>query len=406
MEAASQQHRTKSSKAHSAPRNRPYNNVAVISTTNHNVGDDFVREGILHLLSEAIGPFRTSVIHKHLPVTVRDNFEWVHTTGVARLLAQLPRVRPEHVSMVLDALPLQPEKDKILMSDLLVQSGAPVYWATPDGGGSHRNEWYRPLIERRHSRVRDRVPLLNIGAGTCQPFHSDGSEFQDRGKVRAFISDFFDRCAVTTLRDTLSKNVLAEMGLDAPTIPDPSIFARERLGIRPSEPQYVVLNFMKLGGHFEFGQDLDIDRWEREFVEFYRTLAKHYPVRIVCHNRNEVEQVKRVLPDADYFHRSPETAADYLQFYSNALFYVGCRVHGAYATASFGRPAFVIGTDTRARMLSEIGLDCAFVEDVTAETLMSVSDELDGQRDEYEDTFEGIKDDAFSAYMKALSSIA
>ena len=406
MEAASQQHRTKQSRAQGASRNGSYNSVAVISTTNHNVGDDFVREGILHLLSEAIGSFRTSVIHKHLPVTVRDNFEWVHTTGIARLLAQLPRVRPEHVSMVLNALPLQPEKDKILMSDLLVQSGAPVYWATPDGGGSHRNEWYRPLIERRHSRVQDRVPLLNIGAGTCQPFDSDGGEFQHRPKVEAFIRDFYNRCTVTTLRDTLSQDVLSDMGLDAPTIPDPSIFARDRLGIEPSEPQYVVLNFMKLGGHFEFGQDLDVDRWEREFVEFYRRLTEHYPVRIVCHNLDEVEQVERVLPNADYFHRSPETAADYLQFYSNAICYVGCRVHGAYATASFGRPAFVIGTDTRARMLSEIGLDYVFVEDVTAETLMTVCDELNDQRDAYQNPFTEIKNDAFSEYMKALSSIA
>jgi hypothetical protein len=406
MEPASQQQRTDQPASQGKFRGRPYDDVAVISTTNHNVGDDFVREGILHLLSELIGPFRTRIIHKHLPVTVRDNFEWVHTTGFARLLAQLPRIRPEHVSILFDALPLQPEKDKILSSDFLVQSGAPVYWAIPGGGGSHQNEWYRPLIERRHSRIQDRVPLLNIGAGTCQPFDSDGSEFRHRPKVETFIRDFYDRCSVTTLRDTLSQDVLADMGLDAPVIPDPSIFARDGLGIEPSEPQYVVLNFMKLGGHFEFGQDLDVDRWEREFVEFYRTLKEHYPVRIVCHNRGEVKQVERVLPNADYFHRAPETAADYLQFYSSARFYVGCRVHGAYATASFGRPAFVIGTDTRARMLSEIGLDYAFVEDVTAQMLMDVCDDLDDQRDEYQTTFQEIKDDAFDAYTDALSAIA
>jgi polysaccharide pyruvyl transferase WcaK-like protein len=224
--------------------------------------------------------------------------------------------------------------------------------------------------------------------------------------VETFIQDFYDRCSITTLRDTLSQDVLGDMGLDAPVIPDPSIFARDGLGIEPSEPQYVVLNFMKLGGHFEFGQDLGVDRWEREFVQFYRTLTEHYPVRIVCHNRDEVEQVERVLPNADYFHRAPETAADYLQFYSSARFYVGCRVHGAYATASFGRPAFVIGTDTRARMLAEIGLDYAFVEDVTAQVLMDVCDDLDDQRDEYQTTFQEIKDDAFDAYMDALSVIA
>ncbi len=382
-----------------------YNDVSVISTTNHNVGDDFVREGILYLLSKLIGTFRTKIIHKHLPVTVRDNFEWVHTTGFARLFARLPRVRPEHVSILLDALPLQSGKDKILTSDLLVQSGAPVYWAIPGGGGSHQNEWYRPLIERRHSRVQDRVPLLNIGAGTCQPFDSDGSEFRNRQKVKTFIQGFYDRCSVTTLRDTLSKEVLAEMGLDAPVIPDPSIFARDRLGIEPSEPQYAVVNFMKLGGHFEFGQDLNIEQWEAEFIDFYHALNDRYPVRIVCHNEAEVEQVERILPDADYFHKAPETAAEYLRFYSSARFYVGCRVHGAYATSSFGRPSFVIGTDTRARMLDIIENEYMFVNDVTSGKLLEVSERLDGCRDEYEQTFKEIKSKAKKNYLKALSPV-
>jgi hypothetical protein len=382
-----------------------YDAVAVISTINHNVGDDFVREGILHLLSEVIGSFRTSIVHKHLPVTVRDNFEWVHTSGIARLLSTLPRIREEHVSILLDALPLQPEKDKILSSDLLVQSGAPVYWSIPDGAGSHQNEWYGPLIQRRHARVKDHVPLLNIGAGTCQPFYSDGSEFQNSPKVEAFIEDFFDRCAVTTLRDRLSKRVLNNLGLDAPVIPDPSLFARDRFGIEPAEPRYAVLNFMKLGGHFEFGQNIDVDRWENEFVEFYRELKKRYPVRIVCHNQDEVEQVERILPDAEYFHSAPETAAEYLQFYSSARFYVGCRVHGAYATSSFGRPSFVIGTDTRARMLEIIENDFMFVNDASSEKLLEISARLDARRDEYKQTFQDIKSEARNQYIDAFSTI-
>jgi len=383
-----------------------YDTVAIISTTNHNVGDDFVREGILHLLSETIGSFRTRIIHKHLPVTVRENFEWVHTTGIARLLAELPRVRAEHISILLDALPLQPKKDKILSSDLLVQSGAPVYWSIPGGGGSHQNEWYRPLIQRRHDRVKDRVPLLNIGAGTCQPYDSDGTEFRNSPKVKAFIQDFYERCSVTTLRDTLSGKVLSDLGLEAPVIPDPSIFAREQLDIEPAVPRYAVLNFMKLGGHFEFGQDLHIDQWEREFVDFYHALSDRYPVRIVCHNQDEAKQVERILPDADYFHKAPETAAEYLQFYSSARFYIGCRVHGAYATSSFGRPSFVIGTDTRARMMDIIENEYMFVNDVTSEKLLEVSERLDSRREEYAETFQDIKTRARSEYLDSLSPIA
>ena len=47
--------------------------VCLISTLHHNVGDDFVREGILCLLREVIGEFKAKVIHKHFPVTVRGD---------------------------------------------------------------------------------------------------------------------------------------------------------------------------------------------------------------------------------------------------------------------------------------------------------------------------------------------
>ena len=88
--------------------------ATVITTTNHNVGDDFVREGITYLIEKIIGDFDLRLIHKHLPVTVRDNFEWVHKYGVASALAELPRVREEHISKLIDLLPLNPEQDKIL----------------------------------------------------------------------------------------------------------------------------------------------------------------------------------------------------------------------------------------------------------------------------------------------------
>lgn len=380
--------------------------ATVITTTNHNVGDDFVREGILYLVEKIIGYFDLRLIHKHLPVTVRDNFEWVHKYGVASALAELPRVREEHVSKLIDLLPLNPEQDKILYTDLLIQSGAPVYWCIPGVSGSHMNEWYEPLVKRRYEKVQSTVPLLNIGAGTCQPYHSDGSEFQSDPECTAFIKEFFSLCNVTTLRDTLSRDVLGSLGLDAPVIPDPSIFARERLGIETKDPQYVALNFMSLGGHFEFGQDLDVEKWKREFVSFYHSISEKHPVRIVCHNKKERDEVKRILPGADYFYERSQTAGGYLKFYSEAKFYIGCRVHGAYATASFGRPAFVIGTDTRAKMMREIGLENAFVNEVDKDMLMDVSYRLESHASTYKSVFDSIKSEALGKYQDAIGSIA
>ena len=57
--------------------------IATITTTHHNVGDDFAREGIMHLVHEAGGGAAQDVhIHKHLPITSRHNWAWV---GIPRL---------------------------------------------------------------------------------------------------------------------------------------------------------------------------------------------------------------------------------------------------------------------------------------------------------------------------------
>ena len=43
--------------------------TSIITTVDHNVGDDFVREGLLYLLSSAGLVEDVELIHKHSPVT-------------------------------------------------------------------------------------------------------------------------------------------------------------------------------------------------------------------------------------------------------------------------------------------------------------------------------------------------
>ncbi len=53
---------------------------------------------------------------------------------------------------------------------------------------------------------------LNLGAGSCQVYDSDGSEFNRMTKCREFIKNLFDISSVTTLRDGLSKRILNDLG--------------------------------------------------------------------------------------------------------------------------------------------------------------------------------------------------
>jgi polysaccharide pyruvyl transferase len=372
--------------------------TTIITTIDHNVGDDFVREGILYLLRQRFDGFSQSFIHKHIPITVRPEWEWYYLSGLSRQMDRLPRAKGLFWSRIIDRLPINPDTDKILTADLLVQSGAPVYWK-----GAHTNEWFEPLIRKRYCSITRSVPFLNIGAGTCLPYHSDGSEILSDPNCTAYIKELHALSTVTTLRDTLSHSILNQLGLDAPVLPCPSIFARDNLKVDPKEPEFVALNFMPLGGHFGLGQDIDSSRWTRVYSDFARQIAKRNRVVLVCHDAGECEAASRAMPDIS---RVIATSAQkYLDIYSRARYYVGCRVHAAYATASFGRPAFIIGSDTRARMSEIIGLKNIYVNDATAAVLMAQAEEMENSWKQYRDMFQDIRQKTLAGYTELLQNV-
>lgn len=369
--------------------------VTFITTLNHNVGDDFVRHGILHLLEHKLGPFTTANIHKHIPLTARPEAEWFYHQGISRLLDKMPRGKGLFWSRLLDALPLNPKTDKVLTCNLLVQSGAPVIWPR-----AYISEWYGPLIERRYKRIKNRVPFVNIGAGSCCSYYSDGEEILADRTTVSFIKELHEACALTTVRDSLSKRILNRLDLDAPIIPCPSIFAADSLRCCPQPPEYVVLNYMPNGGHFTFSQDIAEDKWQQTFVALYKALASRTSVLIVCHNDREYSHTALLLPAAMRF--LGHSAEEYLRVYSRARCYIGNRVHGAYAVASFGRPALVIGSDSRAHMMSEIGLSSIYVNNADLDSLVAEYESMIGEMANFSKRMTIVKQAAFASYMKAL----
>ena len=222
--------------------------IAKITTVNHNVGDDFVREGIKYLLKEKFKDEKIEFknIHKHSPITVRNGFEWFRNL---RLSSKVDKIISKTWTL-----------DKILESDIVVQSGAPVYWCHKVGGGHCcNNEWYKPLIKERWLKYKKEIPLLNLAAGTCQTYYSDGSEFCE--KCNNYIKEFYEYSTITTVRDTLAKKVLKNIGLDVKVIPCSSIFAIDNYGLNNEGEEYVVVNYMKGGGHYTFGQKIDFEKF-------------------------------------------------------------------------------------------------------------------------------------------------
>lgn len=362
--------------------------IAIITTVDHNVGDDFVREGIKYLLKQYFKNEKLEFenIHKHSPITTRYGYENFRDI---RFSSRLDKIIPKTWS-----------KDRILEADILVQSGAPVYWCHEIGGGHcHSNEWYKPLIKERFLKNRN-TKLLNIAAGTCQRYHSDGTEFCEL--CNKYIKEFYKLADVTTVRDTLAKVVFNKIGLDVPVIPCTSIFAINEHHLKNEGEEYVVVNYMKGGAHYTFGQNIDIEKWEKEFKKFYFELKVKEKVVVSCHNRKEVDEALELDPEAEIFYVKDDYLA-YMKFYSKAKFGIMNRVHGAFLMASYGKPSIVIGNDSRAKMSEEIGLKHYFVNNIDYELLNKEYVILKNGADDFLKRFKKIKEKAFNDYMKALS---
>ena len=88
--------------------------ISFITTVEHNIGDDFVREGIVYLLMQKYRKISVSLIHKHLPVSVRREFNWLYPSGVVKFINQHFSALCPHLSYLLDRLPINKKTDKIL----------------------------------------------------------------------------------------------------------------------------------------------------------------------------------------------------------------------------------------------------------------------------------------------------
>jgi len=374
--------------------------ITIITTVDHNVGDDFVRDGIIYLVKKIVGEFDVSLVHKHLPITSRQRFTWLHSTRLDRRIDRIQKDLSLRLTRRLDnLLPLSPRTDSIRKADILIQSGGPIYWLNPDGNCA-RTEWWDPLIERRWIPYARGRPFLNLAGGTCQRYGSDGSEFAQHPEVLEHVRRFFDLTALTTLRDELSLKVLGLAGRKGAVLPCTSLFAVDRLGIAPAAGEFIVLNYMPAGGHYLFDRPVDAAAWERRFTALARRLSKKERVILVCHDQRESEAARRLLPGIELF--SSDDRGDYLRLYSRARWGLLNRVHGCFALASLGKPSAVIGSDSRAAMVRLLGLSGVFVNDATDEWLERTADELDRRSATFPGQMAGLKTAAAAHYVALI----
>jgi hypothetical protein len=80
------------------------------------------------------------------------------------------------------------------------------------------------------------------------------------------------------------------------------------------------------------------------------------------------------------------------------------RVHGAFALASLGKPAVVVGTDSRAEMTNMIGLRSTFVSNATRDWLDQQVNLLEREVDTFPAQMAQRKAEAERNYLRLLST--
>lgn len=360
--------------------------VTFVTTVDRNPGDAFIRAGIEYLLQQHIPYYQPIYVDKHEYKSPRRGFP------------KIKRLWPIKIE----------NDDPFSSADIIVQAGTPFYYIIPGPDGTYTSsffssvstDWIRKVWLEKLLRLAKLPPVLNLAVGTCQSFSSDASEFDRSPELLAFIRKTVELSALTTVRERIAARLLDRCSLPSHCLPCAAIFAADYHRIYPEQPSLVCLNYMDGGAHYTLGQTIDFEGWERAFLAVYRSLNQRYSVVVMCHSPGEVLRVRSLIPEADTFFSS--SYQGYLRVYAKARFGIFNRVHGAMVLAGMGRPAVVVGNDTRARMAELMELPTYFVNEATPDCLLEHVVDFEEHADTWSGRLLAIKVAARKQYLRLL----
>ncbi|HAO93566.1 MAG: hypothetical protein A2X99_05495 [Deltaproteobacteria bacterium GWB2_55_19] len=330
--------------------------IGLITTLNTNIGDDFIREGIRHLLGDAFKGKKVEFIpiNKHNPFSVYP--AW-HPARLAHRFSGVPlagRLLGKHAERLASTL------GRSFFDDcgLIVQCGAPVVW--PD---CHKSEWAGPLWTQVIGRLFNRVPVLNLAAGSCYPWEKQPDRLDNRGDLK-FIKEILGYCRLTTSRDRLVQRLFASAGSDTQFIPCSAFLAARN---KAEKGDLILINYMKGAGHYDWAQSVDADKWEKTVIGLINRLGGRHKLAFICHNEAEMEEAKTLAPDLPRLF--PKSIEEYFSVTANAKGALCNRMHASVGMAGQGIPSIAVGTDTRLLMVKALGLNAFYVKDADIDML-------------------------------------
>jgi FkbM family methyltransferase len=326
--------------------------VSFITTLGRNVGDEFIREGIRSFLDACLGAdgYQAYYVCKH----------------DAASLHQVRYDEPEALS------------DKLLEADIIIQSGAPVYWC--NNGGKHTSctaDWHQAIWEERVLKQGDRKLILNLGAGAGQKAEDDLASLLSSESLRDFARRAGESCRWTTVRDPLAHRFLDEIGVEHEMLACPAFHAARRVCAgRPPAPSddRLAVNLMKLAGHYRLKPQTDAAQWRDCIERLLPMLRRSHRLLFVAHDRAEAEFMGEFAQADEEVFLSDDYRA-YMRLYAQVKGIVANRVHAGVCVSGFGRPAVIIGNDCRVGIARPIGIPARDSADADADWINGALDD-------------------------------
>lgn len=366
--------------------------IGIITTLDTNIGDDFIREGIIRICQKVFSGRQLEfvMINKHNPYSIYGS-----GLGFIPMLRRLPGINIYGRTI---KRKLEPRfsliGNKFKDCDLIIQSGAPVIW--PD---CHQNEWAKPIWEQTVGKLYKKIPVWNIAAGSCYPLERV-PKIIDNPLDFEYIKRINSYSTVTTCRDPLAKVLFDSTGYEQRHHLIPCTAFQFTEQSKSTESNTILINYMEGGGHFDWGQNIDKSAWEQTMKKIYNDLRKDFQVIFLCHNLKEVNQAKSI--DTGCVTIMPTNKDEYIAMTRNAKAAICNRLHAAVALASLGIPSISIATDTRMDMVKELGLKAFYVKEVTHQLILNEFHNILENSNKLQEELRDLKEDSFHRYIEVL----
>jgi len=334
--------------------------IGLITTLDTNIGDDFIRQGIINVINAKHCPAPEYLtVNKHRPLSIYDK---KISKSLGRMFDYMEHDRLlRRVSLRGETLTSKLFKcfttDTLAEVNHVIECGMPVLYPKCNLSNWARIIWPNAVFPRT-----DKIPFTILAAGSCYPWEKreqilDSFAASSDGRYALTLAKYAKKIAV---RDRLCQELFTAVGAQSALLPCTAFLAGCH-HLADQDDGIVYVNFMEGGGHFDWGQGVDPQAWRRAFMEVLRRIRTDLKVVWIAHNQKE-KVLAQTLAKADEV-LLPTTPEAYFTATARGTISLCNRLHASVALAGLGIPGVAVGTDTRMLMVENLGLKACYVKD-------------------------------------------